>query len=213
MGGERGSCRTDGYPLTGSSPRGRGTLDYGNLDSVRHRFIPAWAGNASNRARSALMNSVHPRVGGERLQLVLDLPQEPRFIPAWAGNAGTIQVSDIGQAVHPRVGGERGQVRIGRSHAIGSSPRGRGTHYELLDALKQCRFIPAWAGNAGSSTGAALIPSVHPRVGGERRFISAFASRTVGSSPRGRGTLIPAKCGRLSSRFISAWAGNACTTP
>ena len=50
--------------------------------------------------------------------------------------------------------------------------------------------------------------SVHPRVGGEHRYVFTMQEDCYGSSPRGRGTPggIPAR--DLIVPFIPAWAGN-----
>ena len=100
--------------------------------------------------------SVHPRVGGEHVDLRTVRPaaherfipawagntlrlgksgdsvRAPiRFIPAWAGNTGSNldRVEPATHTVHPRVGGE---------HPSDIGPR---------DANVWSRFIPAWAGN------------------------------------------------------------------
>ena len=69
------------------------------------------------------------------------------------------------------------------------SPRGRGTHEPVSPTGPLRRFIPAWAGNADSSTTWTCATTVHPRVGGER------ATQEVERLEQ--------------TRFIPAWAGNA----
>ena len=127
VGGERIlACMARSTP-NGSSPRGRGTQGDGPCHARNHRFIPAWAGNASAQ-RQGLCRS--------------------RFIPAWAGNAWAKTTVHGKQAVHPRVGGERPDfVNKGRVRG-GSSPRGRGTQEAFKATGFWLRFIPAWAGNA-----------------------------------------------------------------
>ncbi len=133
---------------TGSSPRVRGTRPRITVDWARDRFIPACAGNAAALLQTSLMNSVHPRVCGERLDMLNQerrwhgssprvrgtLTEFPfplmvgRFIPACAGNAAFMLARMFARSVHPRVCGERAFRRYpGR-------PAGR--------------FIPACAGNA-----------------------------------------------------------------
>ena len=51
--------------------------------------------------------------------------------------------------------------------------------------------------------------SVHPRAGGERPLAEYFLIGTIGSSPRGRGTLQRAQDVKGVRRFIPARAGNA----
>ena len=181
----------------GSSPRGRGTrLDHAG-NCLRHRFIPAWAGNTISVDRCVVVNSVHPRVGGEHLFSVpcpaplcgsspcgrgtRPVPVGElaglRFIPAWAGNTWAVcraLTLSSGPPVHPRVGGEHipvhGGVRYVRG--LGSSPRGRGTH-DSDEALS--------LGLRGSGSS----PRGRGTQGGRRR---SYTSRGFGSSPRGRGT-------------------------
>ena len=229
VGGERYLFHSIPSSIIGSSPRGRGTRKFRLVILPVRRFIPAWAGNASDGGRAHISMAVHPRVGGERVQVhgissggdgsslrgrgtLLELEAErlqDRFIPAWAGNAPTERADRQAKTVHPRVGGERKPMRAYANHLAGSSPRGRGT---LSDdrALIHChRFIPAWAGNARLAPGARAGISVHPRVGGER--VRSFQSSRSGdgSSPRGRGTRLYKPSDRIRHRFIPAWAGNA----
>ena len=50
----------------GSSPRGRGTGNSVLVVPIRHRFIPAWAGNSHVHHSYWSLLTVHPRVGGEQ---------------------------------------------------------------------------------------------------------------------------------------------------
>ncbi len=99
-------CRVDD-PMTGSSPRVRGTRLRSAAALARVRFIPACAGNARPRAVIPTAAPVHPRVCGERgphsgsgrraagssprVRGTRDLRRSRalriRFIPACAGNA------------------------------------------------------------------------------------------------------------------------------
>ena len=188
VGGERNKTALRTYEGSGSSPRGRGTLNRGHDSCAGRRFIPAWAGNADDATERLCPDPVHPRVGGERVNGKRtagveggssprgrgtplggpDRTLQPRFIPAWAGNAGCRSVFTGISAVHPRVGGERGRIQCVSNSQIGSSPRGRGTPFHLYQRQTVRRFIPAWAGNAKPDTNRTTTASVHPRVGGER---------------------------------------------
>ena len=70
------------------------------------------------------------------------------------------------------------------------------------------RFIPAWAGNTRLTISMTGQTSVHPRVGGEHTWRSKHSTTFPGSSPRGRGTLVPVVYIFTLTRFIPAWAGN-----
>ncbi len=107
------------------------------------------------------------------------------------------------------MGGERAATTICAAAATGSSPHGRGTPATTRRGIIPRRFIPAWAGNAGTYRSLAWARSVHPRMGGERYLPPPRRPRGGGSSPHGRGT--PPSSASLSAppRFIPAWAGNA----
>ena len=152
----------------GSSPRVRGTQQDTGIRSVKHRFIPACAGNSHDSANSVPLMPVHPRVCGELIFLAgLDFfgggssprvrgtrqpvachVQKLRFIPACAGNsmAGDVQVPHF--AVHPRVCGELVARWPTSAGAAGSSPRVRGTQLRGAGQRPPSRFIPACAGNS-----------------------------------------------------------------
>ena len=109
MCGERDAPEDIKELTIGSSPRVRGTLFRRGKFLGDNRFIPACAGNASSSRSIIPKTSVHPRVCGERVQLlqsdlvtfgssprVRGTPDDiaiadayQRFIPACAGNATT----------------------------------------------------------------------------------------------------------------------------
>ena len=212
----------------GSSPRGRGTpRGAGAVRAVR-RFIPARAGNTGTDGTDPAGSSVHPRAGGEHFieseHFNLDYGSSPRgrgtlrrdvrravrrrFIPARAGNTRRGCRPSGRRPVHPRAGGEHiRRFAINRS-VCGSSPRGRGTPTRGCLQPGHHRFIPARAGNTTPSASSARRATVHPRAGGEHVVLDLERLRSIGSSPRGRGT--PSRHGfRIrQNRFIPARAGN-----
>jgi len=135
-------------PEAGSSPRLRGTHDFGFESHGLSRFIPAPAGNASRCITSPGHKPVHPRACGERLHESQRSPRTHWFIPAPAGNATHSRLVITRSSVHPRACGERTIQEMLRDLEAGSSPRLRGTLAcrVLPEALG--RFIPAPAGNA-----------------------------------------------------------------
>ena len=173
------------------------------------RFIPACAGNASERHSGLLMEPVHPRVCGERFVGQTSPLSVTRFIPACAGNAWGNMSAANRMSGHPRVCGERRGALSSGSGYYGSSPRVRGTPTNAADTTATGRFIPACAGNASSGSAAINSATVHPRVCGERRGFEDIGASEAGSSPRVRGTLMLAEAPPLAARFIPACAGNA----
>ena len=215
----------------GSSPRGRGTPRPAPSGSAARRFIPARAGNTADPAIADTLPPVHPRAGGEhasyRALIFAMVGSSPRgrgtrtvrhvdrvvhrFIPARAGNTGFPTTLHRRESFHPRAGGEHAPQVWLLSPRYGSSPRGRGTRRGRAAAPPPHRFIPARAGNTRASAICVRSTSVHPRAGGEHGCGVSYATRTDGSSPRGRGTLRLGAIDGERVRFIPARAGNTST--
>ena len=96
------------------------------------------------------------------------------------------------------------------SPSTGSSPHARGTLRVLSIPVRRPRFIPTCAGNARHPASIRSWTTVHPRIRGERGRAVAAPGADCGSSPHTRGTLDDAQFHFLTSRFIPAYAGNAC---
>ena len=227
--GERPSAAYRARGQCGSSPRMRGTLRNYRPSRPSVRFIPAYAGNASELPTKPSLRPVHPRVCGERVLPAATFEfhrgSSPRmrgthnrrfsgatvcrFIPAYAGNAQPANGEIISAPVHPRVCGERDQPMTEPELRSGSSPRMRGTLNMPVYQSGHHRFIPAYAGNAPHPVAIACIAPVHPRVCGERRSKTVGMIFMSGSSPRMRGTQQIAVFALESGRFIPAYAGNA----
>ena len=110
----------------GSSPLARGTLCEQGDCVVKHRFIPACAGNSNSERCPNRNYTVHPRLRGELISnptgLFINSGSSPlargtlrricegfakdRFIPACAGNSEIIRREEILGTVHPRLRGE-----------------------------------------------------------------------------------------------------------
>ena len=95
---------------------------------------------------------------------------------------------------------------------FGSSPHTRGTRAHPAHRTRGSRFIPAYAGNASELSPASHQRPVHPRIRGERVTRRASMNDHSGSSPHTRGTPVPRDIAELETRFIPAYAGNACWT-
>ena len=118
--------------VPGSSPHTRGTQDYDALKESLKRFIPAYAGNTDQAARSCAAPAVHPRIRGEHENtaglfqgLFGSSPHTRgtrnlsgchtlgcRFIPAYAGNTSNSSTHHQLTSVHPRIRGEHPLERI-----------------------------------------------------------------------------------------------------
>ena len=208
MRGERELAKDRKHGMVGSSPHARGTLSPVEPCSAECRFIPACAGNAAVLQVSPAEVSVHPRMRGERRDVVLRglslggssphargtpplphaQPTQRRFIPACAGNAVPQSKWTLMMPVHPRMRGERISQGIAQVDIGGSSPHARGTLKLLGLERPSCRFIPACAGNAKMKRRGKATRPVHPRMRGERLAVEGRASDETGSSPHARGT-------------------------
>ena len=152
----------------GSSPHARGTLAKSTRIFGSERFIPACAGNAIVWPVPPSVESVHPRMRGERTKHVLLGDQGSGSSPHARGTPDHRQHSAGIHPVHPRMRGERDGRMQGVSPSIGSSPHARGTLDRRYQAELRRRFIPACAGNAAPALAHAGHHSVHPRMRGER---------------------------------------------
>ena len=131
-----------------------------------------------------------------------------RFIPASAGNTHRSYCRSWPQAVHPRECGEHSSRRIVLLPWCGSSPRVRGTHARRQRNAGVVRFIPASAGNTAELRVWLPARPVHPRECGEHVLYPDWHADGRGSSPRVRGTPLPARHVLGMARFIPASAGN-----
>ena len=206
--GERMTTARRRWAMPGSSPHTRGTRGGCHQSRLGKRFIPAYAGNARKRSARSRGRAVHPRIRGERPQLMTQWPplcgssphtrgtrrcglcrvRVVRFIPAYAGNAAC-RAARVGRLpVHPRIRGERPAKIDQTKNWFGSSPHTRGTPVISIRAGTPARFIPAYAGNASSACGQRSCSPVHPRIRGERSSKKTTPFMSAGSSPHTRGT-------------------------
>ena len=226
--GEHAVLNSDALPFTGSSPRMRGTLLHHALALASGGIIPAYAGNTCETCEGSSDGGDHPRVCGEHAMVSATAlavrGSSPRMrgtqsrcrpcmrrtgiIPAYAGNTrgGSNATADIRD--HPRVCGEHTSRNSSRRRMTGSSPRMRGTCHRRSVRSLRAGIIPAYAGNTGWYVSRYAARRDHPRVCGEHEPLLLPKLRTLGSSPRMRGTPHPVGSGRPHPGIIPAYAGN-----
>ena len=154
--------------VSGSSPLARGTQNRCKHAFDDDRFIPACAGNSRAKRHDYFTSAVHPRLRGElkdeNIRNTAQFGSSPlargtplrsllgpvleRFIPACAGNSASANCSWTLDSVHPRLRGELKSVALSLARIPGSSPLARGTPEVISPSGRQCRFIPACAGNS-----------------------------------------------------------------
>ena len=208
--GELVSGLDHGTAYDGSSPRVRGTPPYPpppywRIDAVHPRVCGELAFAV---AAPAGADGSSPRVRGTPRE-TRGTRRPRRFIPACAGNSERNTEQRLHGTVHPRVCGELHPRPQAMRRKAGSSPRVRGTRASAFVRQRDCRFIPACAGNSRLAGGLPRGWPVHPRVCGELWPWSLAVQSANGSSPRVRGTRRPPFRPLVEQRFIPACAGNS----
>ena len=186
VGGENPSKSRMRAAYHGSSPRGRGKHQEPDFECLGVGLIPAWAGKTWNMLMMRSATGAHPRVGGEN---------RTRQGAYWLDEA------------HPRVGGENVLAAPMIVLTWGSSPRGRGKPSRCPSSQTPRRLIPAWAGKTVPPVTLPGYQGAHPRVGGENANRDNKYQLQKGSSPRGRGKLVPCAGIPGVAGLIPAWAG------
>ena len=133
------------------------------------------------------------------------------IIPAYAGNTCRTRCRRRSTGDHPRVCGEHTSPFTDGSVRTGSSPRMRGTRAVGLEHVLRAGIIPAYAGNTRGRRRPHTARQDHPRVCGEHGDCFCNFLACEGSSPRMRGTHVPAPDNWLSGGIIPAYAGNTRT--
>ncbi len=111
-------------------------------------------------------------------------------------------------AVYPRWRGEHRSEGDRVARGPGLSPLARGTRGEFSRNARLSRFIPAGAGNTGSTRPRRAAAPVYPRWRGEHTLTLIYFCYCGGLSPLARGTRALRRCGGCLLRFIPAGAGN-----
>ena len=128
-----------------------------------------------------------PRMRGTRHLVALNL-QSRGIIPAHAGNTARDYVFDTVGGDHPRACGEHARVAGSQFTGAGSSPRMRGTPWQLPAYRRGKGIIPAHAGNTRFPCCGCRWWWDHPRACGEHYIETHACLIPQGSSPRMRGT-------------------------
>ena len=191
VGGEKQIGGDNGLDKQGSPPRGRGKVDSLSRQLTGSGITPAWAGKSKEPLKICEKQEDHPRVGGEKLDLLavvfsalgspprgrgkdvdwLGFNQFFRITPAWAGKSQERPAPAGGSWDHPRVGGEKSAGVKGALPPLGSPPRGRGKVRGAPAASPAPRITPAWAGKRLLGLLSAFDCTDHPRVGGEKPLV------------------------------------------
>ena len=151
---------------SGSSPRMRGTP--GPMTAIpRSGGNPRVCGeHVAVRGRVAVLQGSSPRMRGTLFDFCV-VGQHDGIIPAYAGNTCTVHHRWPEHGDHPRVCGEHRFRHEHDPRPEGSSPRMRGTLFNVHEIRGGDGIIPAYAGNTMSLKNVSLRCWDHPRVCGE----------------------------------------------
>ena len=225
--GGAASGKTKGIPLSGLSPRVRGSRYRSDRPLAAFRSIPACAGEPAGPDGFQRWNPVYPRVCGgadskDEAQRLADglsprvrgsraVPPErytmTRSIPACAGEPTPADLRCPAPGVYPRVCGGARSGRLLYLIYQGLSPRVRGSPAQFVVFGFLVWSIPACAGEPRSVSSPGLSFRVYPRVCGGAWKSGARLRCRRGLSPRVRGSLWIDTRRPISAGSIPACAG------
>ena len=180
--------------------------------TLYRRITPAYAGKS---IRLALLTRIiwdHPRLCGEKTDLIIltlnKLGSPPpmrgkgrmyngyRFqegiTPAYAGKRAKEAERKLKYEDHPRLCGEKHRKSDFDAHMAGSPPPMRGKGVRRGKWQNAYRITPAYAGKRTPCVSAIASIQDHPRLCGEKYFCIVCIMRTKGSPPPMRGKVRPA---------------------
>ena len=126
-------------------------------------------------------------------------PAQGRITPACAGKSKNTFIGQSPAEDHPRMCGEKALVAHDYTSTSGSPPHVRGKDVHNLGYEHQYRITPACAGKSTSNLKRRRMGWDHPRMCGEKVFLSVPATSVLGSPPhvRGKGLFVRARNVRL----------------
>ena len=178
--------------FTGSPPRARGEVSNSPFRSEVARITPACAGRSFQQYHRGALESDHPRVCGEKMDvsefqgaihgspprvrgeahILDDLAGQGGITPACAGRSGQPAISIRYTGDHPRVCGEKLVAGQYSGYLRGSPPRVRGEGGGKSKMPTGQRITPACAGRSPRKRRSPHGSTDHPRVCGEKSCIS-----------------------------------------
>ena len=208
------------WPAQGSPPRVRGKAFLQWCSRPGKGITPACAGKSCGCAAPAAARRDHPRVCGEKPNTrrvghpgqgspprVRGKARKCRayrsvfgITPACAGKRVKHEVSPGRERDHPRVCGEKFPWFCSSLMRAGSPPRVRGKEIDQSGYKMKYGITPACAGKSGPSSGCACTARDHPRVCGEKRFLSSVLMSSAWITPACAGKSPPSSPYRAASQ-------------
>ena len=185
--------------------RGKGLCKDFHLCDVG--ITPACAGKSEKQVPFLPPYQDHPRVCGEKSQPAVrrscakGSPPRVRgkghsepggaggggITPAYAGKSMGALIADAAERDHPRMCGEKTSASSLFNTAAGSPPRVRGKEWYLQGESPAPGITPAYAGKSCASAHGWFPDRDHPRVCGEKPWLTLPPWLWLGSPPRMRG--------------------------
>ena len=110
-----------------------------------------------------------------------------RITPAYAGKRPIPKEAERNLQDHPRLCGEKPFSARHSSQDVGSPPPMRGKVSGISSTSFGSGITPAYAGKSGQCTAADHQCEDHPRLCGEKHFVSPLIGINIGSPPPMRG--------------------------
>ena len=207
----------------------RGKACFFQLADVPAGITPAYAGKSNFGLFRRFGSRDHPRLCGEKFDLisriVISLGSPPpmrgkaflvrhsllhmRITPAYAGKSYNFLTIFQFTQDHPRLCGEKSDCRCPLDSRRGSPPPMRGKGLDLVRKVAVGRITPAYAGKSSRYRLISISSRDHPRLCGEKVWKSKLLVYLTGSPPpmRGKGEHMPrAVC---TGRITPAYAGKS----
>ena len=176
----------------GSPPPMRGKVFLPDQTSDPKRITPAYAGKSAKERKRFSREKDHPRLCGEKLELLfrsfsfLGSPPPMRgkvvdhkdevlaagITPAYAGKSRRSLKTRPATWDHPRLCGEKLMCRQKTERQIGSPPPMRGKDLITRDKFRRYRITPAYAGKSLDGNLQDTQALDHPRLCGEKYMMN-----------------------------------------
>ena len=193
------------------------------------RITPAYAGKSCFTSNSPISAEDHPRLCGEKCQILcatkgvtgspppmrgkavpLQLPHDFSGItPAYAGKRQDVQQPQKREKDHPRLCGEKNLLHTQFGIVVGSPPPMRGKVICIQKKIQIIGITPAYAGKSFKWSERKHIAKDHPRLCGEKYTRSLPYLVQRGSPPPMRGKVHRFRVFLSKPRITPAYAGKS----
>ena len=214
---------------SGSPPPMRGKVPSFLPVSAADGITPAYAGKRSRVDLCTTSSQDHPRLCGEKTEILFahgcHLGSPPpmrgkayrqkirhhvlRITPAYAGKSIRRTTMRVLLRDHPRLCGEKRSSHSFKKLSMGSPPPMRGKVTRFTTQSHNARITPAYAGKSVSFCTTRYGLQDHPRLCGEKGIWNKFADTAAGSPPpmRGKGSVM--RVHSFNQRITPAYAGKS----